>query len=123
MASEITVTASLSSYKSAVMSSAIARAKTAALFTMTGNYLTEGVVLVATGGTAIPLGQVTAPHWAWFLNLDPGNYLTIRNGAGGADVLKLLAGEFCAVPLLDSSTPYAVANQAACLLEYVIFSL
>lgn len=123
MSNEITYTLSLSCYKPAIMSSAMGRSVTAALAGMSGNYFAQGTILVATGGTAIPLGQITAPHWAWFKNLDPTNYITIRNGSGGADVLKLLAGEACVCPLMDTSTPYAFANTAACLLEYLIFSL
>ena len=123
MANELTLTASLTGYKASVMSSAVSRAVTGALFTMAGNYWTEGVVQIGTSATAIPLGAVTAPHWAAFHNLDAANYLTIRNGSGGADLLKLLAGEYAFCPLLDSAVPYGLANTAACLLEYMIFSL
>lgn len=123
MAQEITLTASLSVNKSTVMSSAVARSVTAALFNMSGNFWVEGTVSIATSATAIPLGQVVAPHWAYFHNLDSVNFLKIRNGSGGADVLKLLAGEYAFCPLLDSSTPYAIADTSACLLEYAIFSL
>lgn len=120
---EITVTASLSAYKASVMSSAIGRSTVGATFTMTGNPYVEATISVATSATVIPLGQVTQPHWAYFKNLDAANYLTIRNGSGGADLVKLLAGEAAFVPLLDTSAPYAVANTGACLMEYLILSL
>ena len=123
MANELTVTGSLTGYKASVMSSAVARSVTGATFGMSGNYWVEGVQLIGTAPTAIGLGGVTAPHWAYFHNLDAGNYVTIRNGSGGADLLKLLAGEYAFCPLLDTGTPYAVANTAAVLLEYMIFSL
>lgn len=125
MANEITVTGSLTVNKPTVMSSAIARSIVNGQFNMAGNFYVEGTISVSTSGVVIPLGQVTAPHWAWFKNLDSVNFLTIRNGSGGADLLKLLAGELTpgGVPLLDTSTPYAVANTAACLLEYLIVSL
>lgn len=122
MANEINLTASLSVYKNTVMSAAIGRALTRA-FTMTGNYMIEGVVTVATSATAIPLGSVTTPHWSYFFNTDANNFLTIRNGASGADLLKLKAGECAFCPLLDSATPYAVADTAAIVLEYLIISL
>lgn len=120
---EITVTASLSAFKAAVMSSAIGRSITGATFTMTGSFYTEGSISVGITATLIPLGQVTTPHWAYFKNMDSANYLTIRNGASGADLLKLLPGEAAFVPLLDTSVPYAIANTAPCILEYLILSL
>lgn len=122
MANEINLTASLSVYKNTVMSAVAGRSLTRS-FTMTGNYMVEGVMTVATSATAIPLGSVTTPHWAFFFNTDSNNYLTIRNGASGADLLKLLAGECAFCPLLDSSTPYAVANTASIVMEYMIISL
>lgn len=123
MANEISLTASLTAYKPSIMSSALSRAVSGFLATMTGNFIVEGTISIATSATLIPLGQVTAPHWAAFHNLDATNFLTIRNGSGGADLLKLLAGEWAFCPLLDTSVPYGVANTAVCLLEYLIFSL
>lgn len=123
MSNEITLTASLSANKIAVMSSALARSVTGALFGMVGNYAIEAVQLIATSATAINLGAVTAPHWAVFHNLDATNFLRIRNGSGGADLLKLLAGEWAFCPLLDTAVPYAIADTASILLEYLILSL
>ena len=123
MANEITFTGSLSVYKSSIMSSAIGRAVSGLLFTMTGNTLIEGVLSVGTSATLIPLGQVASPHWSWFLNKDSGNFIKIRNGASGADLLKLKAGEWAFCPLLDSAVPYAIADTAACVLSYLILSL
>jgi len=123
MANEITFTASLSISKPSVMSSPIGRAVTNLLFTMNGNFTVEGTILVGITATVIPLGQVTAPHWAFFNNLDPTNFLTIRNGAAGADLIKLKPGECCFVPLLDTSVPNAIANTAPVLMEFLIVSL
>lgn len=122
MANEITLNAALTVFKSTYMSAAVGRVMTRS-FTMTGNYMIEGVVTVATSATAIPLGSITSPHWAYFLNTDTTNYVTIRNGAGGTDLIQLLAGEAFFGPLLSTSVPYAVANTAACVLEYMIISL
>jgi hypothetical protein len=120
---EINVTAVITVYRPSVMTSPISRGRQGSLYNMTGNPFIIGNVSVGTSATAIPLGSVTAPHWAWFYNTDPNNFLTIRNGSGGADLLKLLAGEEAVCPILDSSVPYAVANTLACILEYAIFSL
>jgi hypothetical protein len=123
MSLEITVTASLAAYKSTIMSSTIGRSFTADQWNMSGNFYMQGAVLIATSATAIPLGQVTAPHWAYFANKDLVNYVTIRNGSGGADLLQLYPGERCPVPLFSSCVPYAIANGAAVELEYLILSL
>ncbi len=125
MSSEITITGSLSCYKPSIMTSTIGRSVTGLAFNMAGLFLVQGSISVAISATAIPLGQVTAPHWAWFRNMDATNFVTIRNGSGGADLIKLLPGECTpgGVPLLDTSVPYAVANTAPVQLEYLIFSL
>lgn len=123
MANEIALTASLTAFKASVMQSAVARFVSNLLVTMTGNYWIEGMIQVATGGTAIPLGQVTQPHWSFWINHDATNYVTLFNGVSGAVFARLLPGEPAFVPLDPSSTPYAQANTAAINLEYLILSL
>lgn len=123
MANEISLTASLTGFKASVMAEAVARSVVGFVANMGGTVYVQNVLLVGTSATLIPLASVTSPHWAFFQNHDATNFLTIRNGSAGADVIKLLAGEPAFVPLLDTGTFYAVANGAACLLEYLIFSL
>lgn len=123
MANEITFTASLSFNKAGVTETAVSRSVAALLFNVTGSAYAQGTLSVATSATAIPLGGVTAPHWAYFLNQDATNFLKIRNGAAGADLLKLKPGECAFCPLYDSATPYAIADTAACLLEYLLIQL
>ncbi len=120
MPNEINITAGLSAYKASVMSSAIGRSISGAQFTMTGSRWSEGTISVPTSATAIPLAGVTAPHWAWFKNLDPTNYVQLMNGASGAVFGRLYPGEACPFPLDNGSTPYAIANTGAVLLEYLI---
>lgn len=74
---------------------------------------------VGTSEEAVDLGDVATPGWALFINRDDTNYVTIRDGSGGDDVVKLEAGEF-ALFRLATATPYAIANTAACDVEYVI---
>lgn len=121
MANEISVTASLSCFKTSVMSSTVGKAKSAS-FTMSGNYVIDGTVTIATSATAIPLGSITSPHYCFVYNTDSTNYVTIRNGSGGADVIRLNAGEFAIFPWSTSATPYAVANTASVVLEYLLLS-
>ncbi len=123
MANELDIQVALGGYKASVMSSKIGRGGSALQATMSGNYFAEGTILGAITATLIPLGQVVAPHWAYFRNHDATNFVKLRNGSTGADLVKLLAGKECEFPLLDSAVPYAIADTASCLLEYLIFSL
>jgi hypothetical protein len=124
MANEITLTASLSLFKALIMEQADGDAVTNFIASMSGNFYTKGVVLIATSaGTAIPLGQVVAPHWAFFKNMDPVNSVTIRNGSGGADLLQMLAGEPAFCPLLSTCVPWGIATGGAINLKYLIISL
>jgi len=124
VANELTLTASLTGFKSSVMSSAIARSVTGLLRNM-GGVVYVGPVGVSIGlaATAFPLAGVTQPHYAWFNNLDPTNYFTIRNGSGGTDLAQLFPGDIAIIPLLTTSVPFGVANVAAVEVEYMIFSL
>lgn len=122
MANEIALACSFRAYKSSVMSSAFSRAVAELLVTMSGNPWVAGTISVGTSAEAIPLGEVASLGWAFFLNKDATNFIKIRNGSGGADLLKLKAGEFAVGRLLDTAAPYAIADTAACLLEYAILS-
>ncbi len=124
MSNEISFQFALSAYKPTVMSAAVSRALSGLLFNMAANYFVgPTVILVATGGTAIPLGQVTTPAWACFINKDVTNFIRMANGSGGAKLVKMLPGEPAVFRVDDTSIPFAFADTAAALLEYMIFSL
>ena len=91
------------------------------LASMTGTRISRGSVLVTnTGQTAIPLGQITAPGWAYLKNLDATNYILIKNGTTGASVIQLLPGEAAFFRFFSTCVPYAAANNTACILEFLI---
>jgi hypothetical protein len=123
MANEISLTASLSAFKAAVMQAALGLSVSNLPFTMTGNFEVQGIVSIGTSATAIPLGQVTTPHWAVFINKDTTNYVTLANGASGAVFARLLAGEPAFVPLDPTMVPYGTANTAPVIIQYLILSL
>ena len=78
---------------------------------------------IGTSEEAIGLGELSAPlGWALFINRDTTNYLEIRSGSGASnDVIRLNAGEFALFRFgSDVTAPYAIANTAACVLEYMI---
>lgn len=121
MADEITVGANISVFKSSSMSAAVARALAEQQFTMTGTHYIEGVLGVTTSAIAVPLGSVATPGWFWAYNADPTNTIHFRNDSGGADTAMLKPGEFCLFRWDDGATPYAIADSATCLMEYVLF--
>ncbi len=123
MVNEIMFSAAITCFKPSVMTTAVGRAAALVIANMAGNFYVEGSISVATSATLIPLGQVVAPHWAFFKNMDVTNFVRLMNGSGGAKLPKLLPGEAAFFPLDDTSVPYAIADTAACLLEYLIFSL
>lgn len=87
-----------------------------------GSYVSGGVFSTA-NGAAIPLASVSQPHWAFFQNLDPANYVQLKNGLAGAVFARLQAGEPAFLPLDPSCVPYALANTSSILLQYGILNL
>jgi hypothetical protein len=122
MANEITINASLSFSKAGVTINPVGATFTNLQFNVAGLNYVENVLSVGTSATVIPLGSVTAPHFAVFQNMDPTNYLTIFNGASGAVLARLRAGEPALIPLDPAAVPYATANTAACVLSYLIIA-
>lgn len=121
MANEISFTVSLTANKPSIMSAPIGRSVSGLVLSMAGTqFIGPTSMLVTTSAIAIPLGQVTTPHWAWFYNLDPTNYVQFQNGSGGAVFLRLNPGEGTWVPLDPGITPYAKANTASVQIEYLI---
>ncbi len=123
MANEIAVSGYLSIYQASIMSSPIVRQFAGFLADMTGSFTVEGTVSIATAGTAIPLGQVVQPSFAFVHNLDGTNYLRLSNGVAGAKLVKLLAGDYAIFRFDDTAVPYGFADTAAVLVEYLIASL
>lgn len=78
---------------------------------------------VTTSEVAIPLGSVSSLGWGFFINRDPTNYIELRVGTGGTKFAKLMPGEFAFFRFGSGITaPYAIANSAACQMEYLICS-
>lgn len=76
---------------------------------------------IGTSEEAIVLGEATAPGWAIFINRDSTNFIELRVSTGGAKFAKLKAGEFAVLRLgSGAQVPYAIADTAACQLEYFI---
>lgn len=78
---------------------------------------------IGTTEEALALGDVTTGGWFFAINRDSTNYVEIRSGTGATDLVRLNAGEWCAFRMSsDASAPYAIANTAAVVLEYLLLS-
>jgi hypothetical protein len=120
VADEIEIAASFSYAKDDAEFSKVIAALQA---TVSGDNFIHHKQLVGTSEEALVLGEVSGGlGWALFRNLDATNYLEIRSGTGaGNDIIKIPAGKFALFHFgSDITAPYAVANSAACLLEYFI---
>ncbi len=123
MANEISLAISFGCFKPAIMSSPIGRNIPSLLRTMTGNFYSQGSILVGLSAIPIPLGQVTTPHWMWLNNLDATNYILLQNGFASPPVGQWFAGDASWFPFYSAGVPYVVANTAPCEMEYLILSL
>lgn len=72
---------------------------------------------------AISLGDVASPGWAIFINRDETNFIELRVSTGGAKFAKLKPGEFALLRLgSGAQAPFAIADTAACQMEYFILA-
>lgn len=98
--------------------------------TVTGVRILRTEQTIGTSEEPIALGEISAPAWAYFRNLDATNYLELKVATGGAIFAKLLGGtggtppggDFCWLRLgSGAQAPYAIANTSPCQLEICIF--
>lgn len=70
---------------------------------------------------AIVLGEVTTGGYFVAINRDATNFLSIRASTGATNFVKLGPGEMCCFRIHSAaSAPFAIADTAACELEYVL---
>lgn len=83
----------------------------------------KGKQSIGTSEEAINLGEASAPGYALFINRDETNFIELRVGTAGAKFAKLKAGEVALLRLgSGAQVPYAIADTAACQLEYFILN-
>jgi hypothetical protein len=94
-----------------------------ALYDVSGGGVIENVQTITTNGpaTALVLGSVTAPGFAYFKNLDATNAVRIgtSDGTNFTAFLRLRAGE-SSPTWLDGAVPYALAVSNSVRLDYTI---
>ena len=98
--------------------------KTAKKIAISGNPLVANIQSIGTSEEALALGEVSGSlGWAYFENLDDTNYVEIRSATGASnDIIRVDARAAVLFRFgSDVTAPYAIANTAAVLLDYVIF--
>lgn len=118
MADELTLDCAVSYSKGGV---SVAPTLGELLVTVSGTELIHEIQLIGTTEEAIGMpADVATPGYAVFFNRDATNYVSIRRATGEGNMIKLKPGEY-AIFRLEATAPYAIANTAACRLEYWIF--
>ncbi len=80
---------------------------------------------VTTSELAIPLGNLATLGYAFFINRDTTNFVEIRVATGGTKFARLDASSGFYFGKFGSgvTAPFAIADTASCLVDYVIFAL
>jgi hypothetical protein len=89
--------------------------------TLTGTGVCENMQTVGTAAhEALVLGEVATYGWLYARNSDGTNFVQLGYDDTGTfrPFIKLLAGEFCMVPL--AAAPYAKADTGSVKLDYMI---
>lgn len=89
------------------------------LITMAGTNYIERSQSIGTSAESLDLGEIGTPGMMYAKNCDATNFITIQDGANGTPVVKILPGDE-AVFYLGTTTPFAKANNATCVMEYAI---
>ena len=120
MANEVAITTAISYTKN--NAEPIGRGQGGKILSQTGaGQIEMSDFSVATSETTIQLGGLTTLGWAWFRNLDATNFVNIKTAASGTIIVKLPAGSSALFHFGSGVTaPVAIADTAACLIEYVI---
>lgn len=121
MANEITLNASLA-YADSESASLILQIVNA-LATITTKKFVWNKQNIATSEVAIGLGPVSSLGYALFINRDVTNYIELRVATAGAKFATLYPGKAAFLFMgSGAQVPYAIANTAACQMEYLILS-
>ena len=102
-----------------------------AIYSVTTKRIQRAKMNVATTEEAIPLGDVTAPAFALFINRDATNIIHLKTGTGGTIFAKLRPdtdsdgkGGFAFLELgSGAQAPFAIALVATCQMDIFIISL
>lgn len=120
MANEFTLSANLT-YEDSEMDDPISLAVNELLDSVVTKKFIHAKQSIGTSEEVIDLGELTAIGWALFINRDTTNFLSLKTGTGGTIFAKLKPGKFAMFHFGSGVTaPCAIADTAACQLEYLI---
>jgi|SRR3990167_5285348 len=93
--------------------------------TVTGNQYMDNVQAIGFAAEeAILMGDVAGGGYCFFQNMDATNFVSLRQGTGTSNFIKLLAGEWAMFRMsADTTAPYAIADTAAVNLRCLRFDL
>jgi hypothetical protein len=126
MSSEIQVTATLAYTNTAKNIAQQILGVAGSLFDITGKNFEEGSMAVPTtsGGTVIPVANLSNLGWAMFKNNDPTNYISLLSAVSGTEFCRLMPGEVALFRFDPGITaPAAIAHTAIALLQYLILEI
>ena len=89
------------------------------LVLINGQRFIRHVQLISTSGELLEIGELGTLGHILIVNRDATHYVTIRMGAGGADVVRINPGESARFRFAGN-TPYLVAELSACYVEYFL---
>ena len=89
---------------------------------VSGTGVADSTQTIGTSAESLVLGDVSAPGFAYFKNLDPTNFVEIGYDIGGFQpFLKLEPGQFAYCYIATAAaTIQAKADTSDCLLEYMV---
>jgi len=93
--------------------------KAGVTLTITGTKAIRNRQTVGTSVEALELGEITDPHLFVGYNEDSTNYIEVRHGSSGDDVVKIPPSSVVLF-YFATTTPYVIANTAACSLDYLV---
>jgi hypothetical protein len=94
------------------------------LIDVAGTHVTHLRQEIDTSETEIVLGDAGVGGWFFAINRDDTNFIEIRHAKSAPDLIRMLAGEFCLFRISpDANEPQAIADTAACELEYWLIEL
>lgn len=116
MSDEITINAFLS-FTNGVRSDEFG--ETGLTFDMSGTDYVRKTQSVGTSEEALNIGEITTPGYILIRNRDATNFVSLRAATGGANCVKIKAGEI-ALFRLASTAPFVIADTSSVEIEYLL---
>lgn len=118
MADELTVTVALSYLNGNV---SLSYPSTTDKVTIAANFAKREILTVTLAGLAIPLGSIATPGYILIRNMDATNYIVVGN-SGDTLPIRVNAGALALFQFAGGIVPYAIANTADVVIEYMLVS-